>query len=95
MGNKKMITLVNGYREVGEVELICAFEVPELSGEYIIYTKNERDHDGNTIIYSGKIIKRDNSQFLENIEEGKEWEKLKNIMKSMSKHSLEGETYVQ
>lgn len=93
MGNKT-ITLVDGYREIGEVDLICAFEVPELDGKYIIYTKNEKDRDGNTIIYAGKIVKKDNSQFLENISEGNEWTKLKNIMKTMSKHSLEGETYV-
>ena len=93
MGNKT-ITLVDGYREIGEVELICAFEVSELSGKYIIYTKNEKDKDGNTIIYAGKIVKKDNNQFLENINEGQEWTKLKNIMRTMSKHSLEGETYV-
>jgi hypothetical protein len=93
MGNKT-ITLVDGYREIGEVDLICAFEVPELFGKYIIYTKNEKDKDGNNIIYAGKITKKDNQQFLENINEGQEWENLKNIMKSMSKHSLEGETYV-
>ena len=90
----KMITLVDGYREVGEVELICAFEIPELSGKYIIYSKNEKDRDGNTIIYAGKVINKNNNQFLENIKEGQEWDKLKEIMKSMSKYSLEGETYV-
>ena len=94
MGSNKIITLVDGYREVGEVELICAFEVPELSGKYIIYTKNEKDRDGNTIIYAGKLVKKDNNQFLENINEGNEWTKLKEIMKAMSKHSLEGETNV-
>lgn len=93
MGNKT-ITLVNGYREVGEVELICAFEIPSLSGKYIIYTKNEKDKDGNTIIYAGKIVKRNNNQFLENISEGQEWTKLKEVMRTMSKHSLEGENYV-
>ena len=91
MGNNKIITLIDGYKEIGEVEMICAFEVPELDGKYIIYTKNEHDKDGNTIIYSGKVVTIDNKQFLENISEGEEWEKLKNIMKSMSKHSLEGE----
>lgn len=94
MGNTKTITLIDGYRQVGDVEMICAFEVPELSGKYIIYTKNEKDRDGNTIIYSGKIVTIDNKQFIENIEEGKEWNKLKTIMKTMSKHSLEGEKYV-
>ena len=61
---------------------------------YIIYTKNEKDKDGNTIIYAGKVVKKENTQFLENIEEGKEWTKLKNIMRAMSKHSLEGEINV-
>ena len=93
MGNK-IITLVDGYKEIGEVELLCAFDVPELFGKYIIYTKNEKDRDGNTIIYAGKIVTKSNNQFLENINEGKEWTKLKEIMKTMSKYSLEGETYV-
>ena len=94
MGNNKIITLIDGYKEIGEVEMICAFEVPELEGKYIIYTKNEHDKDGNTVIYSGKIVTIDNKQFLENISEGEEWEKLKSIMKSMSKYSLEGEKNV-
>lgn len=93
MGSKT-ITLMDGYREVGEVELICAFKVLELSGKYILYTKNEKDKDGNTIIYAGKVVKKDNKQFLENIEDGQEWTKLKSIMRAMSKHSLEGEMYV-
>lgn len=94
MGNNKTITLVDGYKENREVELICAFEVSELHGKYIIYTKNEHDKDGNTIIYSGKVVTVDNKQFIENIEEGREWDKLKNIMRSMSRHSLEGEKNV-
>lgn len=91
MGNNKVITLVDGYREVDEVELVCAFKIPDFKEKYIIYTKNEKDKDGNTIIYSGKVITIDNKQFLENIKEGPEWNRLKNIMKSMAKYSLEGE----
>jgi uncharacterized protein YrzB (UPF0473 family) len=94
MGNNKIITLVDGYREIGEVELICAFKIPEFFGKYIIYTKNEFDKDGNTIIYAGKVITIDNKQFIENINEGSEWERLKEIMKSMAKYSLEGENNV-
>ena len=93
MGNKT-ITLIDGYKEKGEVELICAFKVKDLAGKYVIYTKNEKDKDGNTIIYAGKIINKDSKQFLENIDEGQEWTKLKSIMRVMSKHSLEGEMYV-
>ena len=37
MGNNKIITLVDGYREVGDVELICAFKIPDYKEKYIIY----------------------------------------------------------
>ena len=94
MGNNKMITLIDGYKEIGEVEEICSFEVPELNGKYIIYTKNEHDEEGNSIIYAAKLLTIDNKQFIENVQEGEEWNKLKEIMKSMSKHSLEGEKNV-
>ena len=40
MGNTRRITLIDGYREVGEVDLICAFTIPDYSEKYIIYTKN-------------------------------------------------------
>ena len=91
MGNNKIITLIDGYREIGDVELICAFKIPDNDNKYIIYSKNEKDRDGNTIIYSGKVIKIDNKQFIENLKDGEEWDRLKNIMKSMAKYSLEGE----
>lgn len=94
MGNDKLITLKDGYNIVDSVELICAFEIDGFIGKYIIYTKNEKDVAGNTIIYSGKIKVIDDKQYLENIEEGVEWDKLKSIMKSMAKYSLDGENYV-
>ncbi len=94
MGNNKTVTLMDGYKEIGEVEIICAFEISELNGKYIIYTKDEHDRDGNTIIYSGRIETIDNKQFIENIKEGEEWNKLKSVMKAMSRHSLEGEKNV-
>ena len=95
MGNDKLITLRDGDNIVDNVELICAFEIEGFIGKYIIYTKNEKDNGGNTIIYSGKVNDFDGKQFLENVDEGIEWEKLKSIMKSMARYSLDGESYVQ
>ncbi len=94
MGTNKIVTLMDGYSEVDNVEVICAFEVPKLLGKYIIYTKNEKDADDNTIIYAGKISIKDGKQYIENIIEGDEWEELKMIMKSISRYSLEGENNV-
>lgn len=94
MGSNKIITLMDENKEVDSVEVICAFEVPKLLGKYILYTKNEKDNDGNTIIYSGKISTRDDKQYIDNVSEGEEWEELVSIMKAISRYSLEGDNYV-
>ena len=94
MGKGKKITFINEGKTVGEVEMVCAFEVPELKNKYIIYSKNESDAEGNTIIYCGKLINKDDKQLIENIEKGTEWNTLKKVMKLISKYSLDGERNV-
>lgn len=91
MGNRRMINLISETGEIDRIELLCAFDVEELNGKYVIYTKNEKTTEGHCIIYSGKIAETNGEQQLVNIEDGIEWEKLKSIMKQMTKYSLEGD----
>lgn len=92
MGNEKLITLVNGREDFSEVELLCAFELEEFNNKYIIYTRNEKDKDGHTIIYSGKLMTENDKQYLVNIDEGEEWEQVKNVMRQMAKYSISGDS---
>jgi len=91
MRNDKLITLVNERGEAIEVELLCAFEIDDFNSKYIIYTKNERDREGHTVIYSGKIELVGDKQCLVNIENEDEWSKIKEIMKEMARYSIEVE----
>lgn len=91
MGNEKLITLVNGREDFSEVELLCAFELEEFNSQYIIYTRNEKDKDGHTIIYSGKLVYENDKQYLINIDEGREWEQIKDVMRQMAKYSFDGD----
>lgn len=95
MGNEKFITLVNGIEDISEVELLCAFEIEKFNSKYMIYTKNEKDNDGHTIIYAGKIISQNEKQYLMNIDDLEEWDQVKEIMKEMAKYSLEGDNDVR
>lgn len=89
MRGDKLITLIDGKNNLVEVELICAFEISEFNSKYIIYTKNERDREGNAIIYSGKITVKDDKKYLMAIDDEKEWNRIKEIMREMAKYSLE------
>ena len=89
MRGDKLITLIDGKNNLVEVELICAFEISEFNSKYIIYTKNERDREGNAIIYSGKIIVNDDKKYLTAIDNEGECNQIKEIMREMAKYSLE------
>ncbi len=91
MGSEKLITLVNGIEDISEVELLCAFEIDEYDSKYMIYTKNEKDEEGHTIIYAGKIMDEDTKQYLINIDKDDEWNKIKVIMKEMAKYNQKGD----
>ena len=88
MGNTKLITIVNGIEDIVEVELLCAFESKMFDSKYIIYTKNEKDENKNTIIYAGKIVENGEKQYLMNIDD-LEWEHIKEIMKYLAKYADE------
>jgi len=82
MVNDKNITLVNENKldEYNEIELLCAFEFD--NNKYIVYSKKEHDFDGNMIVYSGKIILKNNRQYIVNVDDN-EYTKIKNIIKNM------------
>ena len=95
MGAQKMINLINELGEINRVELLCAFELENNSNEkYILYTKNEKTPEGYCIIYSGKLVDNNGEQQLENINDKDEWDKLKKVMKLMTKYSIEGDKNV-
>ena len=49
------LTLENGTKE--EVELLLSFKFNDNNKEYVIYTKNEKDDNGNVTIYVSNITR--------------------------------------
>jgi len=86
MGNEKKITFVNqnDLDDVIEGNLLCAFEMDD--NKYIIYNKNEKDFEGNEVIYFGKIIIDNDMQYIKNLNDD-EHNKIKNIIKKIINYS--------
>ena len=90
MGNDNTITFVNEKNLLDTInaELLCAFELEGV--RYVVYSKNEKDYDGNVIVYYGKIIVVDNKQYIRNVD-ALENDKIKDMLKKMINYS--GEEY--
>ena len=88
MEEKKIISIVDENGAIDEAEELLRLELSEFNKKYIIYTKNETDDNNNVTIYISELYKEnENSPDVElrAIETDQEWDKLKEILKEISK----------
>jgi len=86
MEEKKMITLTleNGTKE--EVELLLSFKFNDNNKEYVIYTKNETDENGNVTIYVSSVTRVGNENTLSTVSDDNEWSRIKDLLRELSKN---------
>ena len=86
MNEKKNImitTLPDGTKE--EVEVLLAFKFNDNNKEYVIYTKNEVDDNGNVTIYISNVERNGNNVTLSTVADDNEWTRIKNVLRELSK----------
>ena len=86
MNDKKNImvtTMPDGTKE--EVEVLLAFKFNDNNKEYVIYTKNEVDENGNVTIYISNVTKNGNNVSLTTVADDNEWTRIKNVLRELSK----------
>jgi uncharacterized protein YrzB (UPF0473 family) len=86
MSDKKNImitTLPDGTKE--EVEVLLAFKFNDNNKEYVIYTKNEVDDNGNVTIYISNVTRVGENITLSTVSDDSEWTRIKNVLRELSK----------
>jgi uncharacterized protein YrzB (UPF0473 family) len=87
MEDKKMLTIVDENGNETQVEVLIAFGIEATQKEYVIYTMNEKDENGNITIYASALKDVEGVKELGNIETEEEWEKIKEIIREISKEN--------
>ncbi len=86
MNDKKNImvtTMPDGTKE--EVEVLLTFEFNDNHKEYVIYTKNEVDDNGNVTIYISNVVRDGDGISLTTVADDSEWTRIKNVLRELSK----------
>lgn len=78
MDDKKVLKLTDKNGKEMEYEILCAFYLPKTKKNYVAYTDNTKDNQGNLNVFSSIYYPDDNSK-LDSIETEEEW----NIVKIM------------
>ena len=86
MEEKKMMTLTleNGNKE--EVERLLSFKFNDNNKEYVIYTKNETDENGNVTIYVSGVTRVGDDITLNTVSDDNEWSRIKDLLRELSKN---------
>lgn len=77
---KEMINIIDTSGNQLDVELISILEEPKENSRYLVYSKGEKQKNGNLILFISKIVNRDNSYVLVNIDDDEEWVRVKRLM---------------
>ncbi len=82
---KKVMSIVSNDGAIEDVEVILAFEFKDNNKEYVVYTKNEKDENGNVTVYVSNIDRSGNEPKLVGVENETEWNKIKDVLRELSK----------
>ena len=75
---------------IDEVEILVTFEFTDTKKSYVVYTKNEVDEVGNVTVYASSIVDNgENDVKLGGIDTEEEWNRIKEVLKSLAKEGQE------
>lgn len=83
--NKRVMSIITEEGNVEEVEVILAFEFKDNKKEYIVYTKNETDENGNVTVYVSNIDQSGDTPKLLGVDSESEWSRIKDVLRELSK----------
>lgn len=80
----RQITIVNHEQEEEKVELVTYLNSKDNKSQYIVYTKNEKQPNGDIVIYISKLIEEDNIKKIIEIKDEEEWKQVQNLLKEIA-----------
>lgn len=89
MNNRKTMSIINEGGQTEEVEVILAFEFKDNKKEYVVYTKNEKDDNGNITVYVSNVDRTNEIPNLLGIESEEEWTRIKDLLRELSNKDSE------
>lgn len=81
----KTMTIINDDGSTEEVEIVLAFEFKDNNKEYVIYTKNEKDENGNITVYVSHVDRSEEEPKLLGVDDEEEWNRIKDVLRELSR----------
>ena len=85
MEEKRILTITKTDGSKEQVEEVISFEFNDTKKRYVVYTKNEKDENGNVTIYVTRIVSDKNGNRFLGVENVDEWNRIKAALRALIK----------
>lgn len=85
MEEKRILTITKTDGSKEQVEEVISFEFNDTKKSYVVYTKNEKDENGNVTIYVTRIVSDENGNRFLGVENDDEWNRIKAALRALIK----------
>ncbi len=85
MEGKRILTITKTDGSKEQVEEVISFEFNDTKKRYVVYTKNEKDENGNVTIYVTRIVSDENGNRFLGVENDDEWNRIKAALRALIK----------
>lgn len=85
MEEKRILTITKTDGSKEQVEEVISFEFNDTKKRYVVYTKNEKDENGNVTIYVTRIVSDKNGNRFLGVENDDEWNRIKATLRALIK----------
>ena len=85
MEQKRILTITKTDGSKEQVEEVISFEFNDTKKRYVVYTKNEKDENGNVTIYVTRIVSDKNGNRFLGVENDDEWNRIKAALRALIK----------
>ena len=83
---KKVLSIIKEDGTKEEVELLIWFTFNDTKKEYVVYTRKEKDENGNVTVYISSVDRSGEIPKMGAIESDEEWSKIKDVLRELSKN---------
>ena len=83
MEEKRILTITKTDGTKEQVEEVISFEFNDTKKRYVVYTKNEKDENGNVTIYVTRIVSDENGNRFLGVENDDEWNRIKAALRAL------------
>lgn len=85
MEEKRILTITKTDGSKEQVEEVISFEFNDTKKRYVVYTKNEKDENGNVTIYVTRIVSDKTGNIFLGVENDDEWNRIKAALRALIK----------